>query len=85
MDSLTRKFLKYKKFLREKITFVIQIFGLLLIYLGEKIIGVKMKYRLVSSIIESVFQSNDILVRVEGITLHPLFVRFKLKVSVPKR
>jgi|GEM_PF-6506941 len=76
--------IKYKQLLLHKLKQAFRYFGYFLIYTGETIIGVRSPYRLISYIIEHTLRSKDIVVHVVHAYEKPLFVRFQLKVSLPK-
>ncbi len=57
--------------------------GYVLLYWGEGLLGVRQKYRLISTIIEHILQGRDVRVQVIKAFEEPLSVRFQLKVSVP--
>lgn len=65
---------------KNRIRYHYKYFGIILMHLGMKMLHKKGKYLLLSSIIESIFQTDEIFIAVRKVRKYPLFLQFTIDI-----
>ncbi len=81
-SRLIDKLLKtvWVKSAKTRLKYLYKFIGLLLINLGERMLHKKSKFLLISSLIEEVFQADEIYVAVRSVRKYPLFLEFSIDI-----